>query len=68
MRLVSYLEAGTERLGVDADGRVTAVADLLKYGPPTMADLLTDLDAMDACEIFLPPTTSSRQRARPSTC
>ncbi|MBA2488328.1 MAG: fumarylacetoacetate hydrolase family protein [Chloroflexi bacterium] len=47
MRLVSHLEGGVERLGVDRNGRVIAVSELLENGPSTMAGLLADPDALD---------------------
>lgn len=60
MRLVSHLDGGKERLGVELNGRVVAVTELMEDGPSTMADLLTDLGALarlrDALTtVLLPP-------------
>ncbi|MDQ3492709.1 MAG: fumarylacetoacetate hydrolase family protein, partial [Chloroflexota bacterium] len=48
MRLISYLEGGIERLGVDIGGRAVAATDILPGGPPTVGHVLTDLGLLDA--------------------
>lgn len=47
MRLISYLEGGIERLGVDIGGRAVAATDILPGGPQTMGDVLADLSVLD---------------------
>jgi 2-keto-4-pentenoate hydratase/2-oxohepta-3-ene-1,7-dioic acid hydratase in catechol pathway len=42
MRLVSYLEGGSDRLGVERDGRVLSVEHLVSNGPRTMAAMLDE--------------------------
>ncbi len=42
MRLISHLDGGKERLGVEIGGRAVAATDILPGGPQTMGDVLAD--------------------------
>jgi 2-keto-4-pentenoate hydratase/2-oxohepta-3-ene-1,7-dioic acid hydratase in catechol pathway len=42
MRLVSYLEAGADRLGIERDGRVLSAEHIVTGGPRTMGAMLED--------------------------
>jgi len=42
VRLISHLDGGKERLGVEIGGRAVAATDILPGGPQTMGDVLAD--------------------------
>ncbi len=47
MRLISYQHDGTDRLGIDLDGRVVPATDLLADGPQAIGDVLADPSTLD---------------------
>lgn len=59
MRLISYQHDGTERLGIDLNGRVVAAKDLLPDGPGTMDDVLADSSSLDQLREALAASLSS---------
>lgn len=65
MRLISYLEDGTERLGIDLGGRAVAATDLLPDGPLTMNDVLADPGALDRLRHALTTSLMGPQASLP---
>jgi len=47
MRLISHQREGTDRLGIDLNGRVIPATDVLADGPRTIADVLADPSTLD---------------------
>jgi len=59
MRLVSFQHEGTDRLGIDLNGRVIPATDLLADGPQTIGDVLADPGTLDRLREALAASPSS---------
>ena len=59
MRLVSFQHEGTDRLGIDLNGRVIPATDLLADSPQTIGDVLADPGTLDRLREALAASPSS---------
>ncbi len=65
MRLISYQHDGTDRLGIDLNGRVIPATDVLADGPQTIGDVLADPSALDRLREALATSVVSQSAGTP---